>query len=290
MSERSPVEAIAAALDVEVVSAAALGGGDTGPAWRVALADGDVVLAKERPPGAPAQLLTAEAVGLRWLAAATEDGGPHVPEVRHVDPDLLVMGWIEHGAAGDDADLGRAVAALHRTGAPAFATPPGTSDGCVGPLPLPGGPWPDGVTLWVEGLVLPFLRAAVDRGAIEPGGAAVVEAVGTRAGELLGPPEPPARVHGDLWVGNVLAGTDGRWWVVDAGAAHGGWREADLAMLALFGGLPTACLAAYDEAHPLADGWEERVALHQIHPLLVHAALFGGGYGRRAVTVARSYR
>nr|MBA2497847.1 fructosamine kinase family protein [Acidimicrobiia bacterium] len=125
---------------------------------------------------------------------------------------------------------------------------------------------------------------------VVPGDAAVVEAVCARAGELLGPPEPPARVHGDLWAGNVLAGADGRWWLVDAGAAHGGWREADLALLALFGGLSTGCRAAYGEALPLTDGWEERVALHQLHPLLVHAALFGGGYGRRAVAVARSYR
>lgn len=290
MRERAPVEVIAAALAVDVVSATALGGGDTGPAWRVTLAGGDVVLAKRRPPHAPVHLLTAEAAGLRWLATATAEGGPHVPDVCHVDADLLVESWIDHGGAGDDAALGRGIAALHRAGAAAFGGPPGGSGGCIGPLALPEGPWSDGASLWVEGLVLPFLRSAVDRGAIDPGGAATVEAVCSRATGLLGPPEPPARVHGDLWTGNVLAGTDGRWWLVDAGAAHGGWREADLAMLALFGGLAPACLAAYDETHPLADGWEERVALHQLHPLLVHAALFGGGYGRRAVAAARSYR
>ena len=73
-------------------------------------------------------------------------------------------------------------------------------------------------------------------------------------------------------------------------AAHGGHRESDLAMLALFG-LPhlPRVLDAYAEASPLADGWTDRVALHQLFPLLVHACLFGGGYGARAAEAARRY-
>ena len=73
-------------------------------------------------------------------------------------------------------------------------------------------------------------------------------------------------------------------------AAHGGHREVDLAMLHLFG-LPhlPRVMQAYDEAHPLADGWEDRLALHQLFPLLVHACMFGGGYGARAATVAARY-
>ena len=62
----------------------------------------------------------------------------------------------------------------------------------------------------------------------------------------------------------------------------------DLAMLALFG-CPQLqrVLDSYAEAHPLADGWRERVALHQLFPLLVHACLFGSGYGIRAGEAAR---
>ena len=102
----------------------------------------------------------------------------------------------------------------------------------------------------------------------------------------FGGDEPPARIHGDLWPGNVLWGADDRAWLVDP-AAHGGHRETDLAQLALFGGAPhlDRVLAAYRESWPLADGWRERVPLHQLHLLLVHTALFGGGY-RDAVTRA----
>ena len=109
-----------------------------------------------------------------------------------------------------------------------------------------------------------------------------------RIEELAGPPEPPARLHGDLWSGNVLWGADTRPWLVDP-AAYGGHREVDLAMLALFGSPGRAFLAAYEEIEPLADGHEDRVALYQLFPLLVHAALFGGGYGAAAERAARRY-
>ena len=114
------------------------------------------------------------------------------------------------------------------------------------------------------------------------------ERLATRLPELAGPAEPPARIHGDLWTGNVLW-SGGRGWLVDP-AAHGGHRETDLAMLTLFGeGWVPRLLAAYAESTPLADGWRERQRLHQIHPLLVHAVLFGGGYLAAALAAAEHY-
>jgi fructosamine-3-kinase len=109
-----------------------------------------------------------------------------------------------------------------------------------------------------------------------------------RLGELAGPQEPPARLHGDLWSGNVLWDRGGRPWLIDPGA-YGGHREVDLAMLNLFGAPGPAFLAAYEARHPLADGHEERVELWQLFPLLVHAALFGGGYRQAAAQVAARY-
>ena len=106
--------------------------------------------------------------------------------------------------------------------------------------------------------------------------------------DLAGPPEPPARLHGDLWSGNVLAGADGRPWLIDP-AAHGGHREVDLAMLRLFGGPGERCFAAYEDVAPLAPGHSDRVALYQLLPLLVHAVLFGGGYAGSVERAARQY-
>ena len=140
--------------------------------------------------------------------------------------------------------------------------------------------------------MLPYLKLARDRGSISPADADAVDRVVRRIVDLAGPDEPAARLHGDLWSGN-LVWTSGTVWLVDP-AAHGGHRETDLAMLALFGcpQLPRV-VDAYQEATPLADGWEDRVALHQLFPLLVHACLFGrgsggSGYGARAGEAARS--
>jgi fructosamine-3-kinase len=115
-----------------------------------------------------------------------------------------------------------------------------------------------------------------------------LERVAGRLAALGGPAEPPARVHGDLWAGNRMIDRTGRSWLIDP-AAHGGHREFDLAMMRLFGGFAAGCFDAYAEASPLADGWEERVPLHQIAPLVVHAIKFGGGYGPAAVEAIGRY-
>jgi fructosamine-3-kinase len=145
--------------------------------------------------------------------------------------------------------------------------------------------WPQ---WYAEQRLLPYLRSAVDGGAVDAAGARVVHRACEQVEELAGPAEPPARLHGDLWAGNVHAGFDGQFWLLDP-AAHGGHRETDLAMLALFG-CPhrERLLGAYTDVAPLASGWQQRVPLHQLFPLLVHAVLFGGGYGNSAVAAARA--
>ncbi len=143
---------------------------------------------------------------------------------------------------------------------------------------------------WALRRLAPTARAARDRGGLDRADAAQVDRLCTALvdGQVdCGPPEPPARLHGDLWSGNVLWGADGHAWLIDP-AAHGGHRESDMAMLALFGAPQLeSILDGYDEVHPLAPGWQRRVPLHQTWPLLVHAALFGRGYRRQALDAAR---
>jgi fructosamine-3-kinase len=266
-----------------VVATTPVAGGDICTATRVRLSDGTSALVKTRP-NAPEDFFPTEARGLTWLAEA--DGGVHVPRVLAAEPDCLILSWVEAGRPSLDAAeaFGRRLAITHRAGADQFGGP---EDGFIGTLPLPNRSartWPE---FYATRRILPYLKLARDRGAVTPSEAADVESVVRKITDLAGPDEPPARIHGDLWSGNVLWGDDGRTWLVDP-AAYGGHRETDLAMLALFG-LPQLqrVLDAYHEQAPLADGWEDRVPLHQLFPLLVHACLFGGGYGARAASAAR---
>jgi fructosamine-3-kinase len=99
--------------------------------------------------------------------------------------------------------------------------------------------------------------------------------------------DAPARLHGDLWSGNVMWTPDGA--VLIDPAAHGGHRESDLAMLALFG-CPhfDDVIEGYQTYRPLREGWRDRVGLHQLYPLLAHVVLFGGGYERQTYAAAMS--
>jgi fructosamine-3-kinase len=233
----------------------------------------------KRRPDAPARFFEVEAAGLRWLADA---GGVRVLRPLRVEAGRIVLPRVRTTAATTESaeEFGRGLARMHLAGAAHFGDSPQRGDGFIGPLPLPhadhGDDWD---RFYATYRLRPFTT-----------GHAAVEAVCRRLedGDLGGPPEPPARIHGDLWSGNVLWTADGA--VLIDPAAHGGHRETDLAMLALFG-LPylDRVIAAYDEVHPLADGWRERVALHQLHPLLVHATLFGGGYGNEAAAAASRY-
>ncbi len=164
----------------------------------------------------------------------------------------------------------------------------GRSSTGFGSLRLPNDPASNWATFYAERRLRPLARIAHERGVLSERAARAVEAVCERLPELAGPPEPPARLHGDLWSGNVLADREGRPWLIDP-SAYGGHREVDLAMLRLFGAPSERIFAAYEELTPLAAGREERVELWQLAPLLVHAALFGGSYGAAAERVARAY-
>ena len=277
-----------ALLGTAVAATSPVAGGDICTSTRLRLSDGRSALIKTRPH-APADFFATEAAGLRWLAEATSSGGADVPEVLAVEDDCLVLGWVESGKSTPEAAerFGRALAATHAAGSPVFGSESGT-DGYIGTLPMPQRTAPTWPEFFATRRILPYLKLARDRGNITETDATAVEGVVRRIVDLAGPDEPPARLHGDLWGGNLVWGADDRVWLIDP-AAYGGHRETDLAMLALFGApqLPRI-LDAYDEAAPLADGWHDRVPLHQLFPLLVHACLFGGGYGARAGEAARS--
>ncbi len=252
---------------------------------------------RKQSAAAPPGYFGWEAAGLRWLADAEGGGGAAVVEVLDEGPHHLDLARLTPAAPTVAAaeGLGRGLAATHAAGATAYGCgPPGwAGDGWLGPLseplPLALGAWATWGEFFAQARITALLPLARDRGVLDEADATLLQRLADRvASGAFDTGDGPARLHGDLWSGNVL------WTAHEAvlidPAAHGGSREADLAMLALFGAPHLErVLAAYDEAAPLADGWCDRVLLHQVHPLLLHAVLFGGSYAAQVLRAVRRY-
>lgn len=215
-------------------------------------------------------------------------------QVQAVDRTRIVLDRLDPARPTDQAAaaFGRALARTHAAGAPAFGAPPAdwAGDGFIGRQRMSMRPTPTWGAFYAEQRLLPYAREAYDVDHLSAAALAAVERVAgrLRAGDF-DDGRPPARIHGDLWSGNVLFTPDGV--VVIDPAAHGGHGLTDLAMLHLFGAPRLDVIsAAYAEVAGLEPGWRDLVGLHQLHPLLVHAVSHGPAYGQEAASVAHRYR
>jgi fructosamine-3-kinase len=279
--------ALARALGSEVTRAPPLAGGDVNQAFELQLADGRSVFAKTNG-AAPPGFFEAEASGLRWLDEAQALRVPEVLAVGAGRPGasgagewaFLALELLESSAPapGFDERLGQGLARLHAFGAPSFGL---ARDNFVGSLPQLNQSRPSWAEFYRDCRLLPLLQRARRQSLLDAEFEQAAERVLSRLEQLVGPSEPPARLHGDLWAGNLLVARGGEPALIDP-AVYGGHREMDLAMMRLFGGFGPRVFAAYAESAPLAPGHAGRVALYQLYPLLVHVLLFGAGYLSRA--------
>ena len=245
--------------------------------------------------GAPTGFFAWEAAGLRWLSSV--DGGVPCAQVVSVDAAGLTLRRLDSVTPSAEAavEFGGRLAVTHDAGAGAFGAGPDGWDGpgFFGPLsqPLPMSlrphrRWGD---FYADERLVPMAELAAAR--LDASTRAAIDAVVARcrAGDFDSDDDGdrPARLHGDLWSGNVMWTPDGV--VLIDPAAHAGHRETDLAMLALFG-CPhyDAVLAGYQRVRSLKPGWRNRIGLHQLFPLLAHVVLFGGGYAGQTHAAARA--
>ena len=286
------LSSVATDLELDVVGTTRVTGGDFAQAYRFDLADGGALFVKtHRNP--PAHFFSTEATGLRWLHDA---GSVAVPEVLASSdgddgrPAYLALSWIDGTGTPRDERVetafGTELAQLHQAGADHF----GRSDRrATGSRALPNEPcttWPEFYSTQRLG---PLVRIAIDESALPSATCRDIEWCAEHLDEFGAHDEPAARLHGDLWAGNRLTDRSGSSWLIDP-AVHGGHREFDLAMMRLFGGFGPACFEAYQREAPLADGWLDRVPLHQLAPLMVHAIKFGGSYVAATQDAVRSIR
>lgn len=270
--------AVERALSAKIQHSSPLGGGDINDAFRVQLTDGRSVFVKQNL-SAPRTMFPREARGLAFIDEAK---ALRVPEVLAVSseaddgPAFLALAYLVSGPRqrGFDEALGRGLAALHRFGAPSFGLDYGNF---IGSLPQRNQTWSTWHEFYRHERLEPLLERALAQGLADAGLAQKFDKLYAKLADLCGPAEPPARLHGDLWGGNLHVDEDGAPVLIDP-AVYGGHREIDLAMMRLFGGFGADVFSAYREAYPLAPGHADRVPLYQLYPLLVHLNLFGAGY------------
>lgn len=264
----------------------ALSGGDINSAYQVNLNDGRRLFVKSNrlsPPG----MFQEEARGLRWLAEAKALAIPNVIAV-HEDPYPFLLLEYLPATVANNADwelLGRGLARLHSTSADTFGALP---DNYIGSLSQDNRSTPTWVEFYWQRRLIPQVSLAMDAGRIPARWSRRFTALEAHLCERLVEPPVPERVHGDLWSGNVVFVSERGPCLIDP-AAYAGHGEMDLAMMRLFGGFAPRVFDAYAEVRPLAEGSEERVALYQLYPLLVHVNLFGGGYAAQVERILSQY-
>jgi len=258
-------------LGQEIVSCQPLSGGDISQAYQVVLKDRSELFVKlkaQAPPG----FFEAEARGLEWLRQTRV---LRIPEVVAVAPDFLVLEYLQSASKSSDFEegVGRVRAQLHRCSWPTFGLDHDNYIGLLAQSNQPCDSWPQ---FFVQHRLHPLLELALRQGKAPAHWARRFERLYRGLPQIL-TEEPPARLHGDLWAGNLLVGPQGQPCLIDP-AVYAGHREVDLAMMRLFGGFGPRVFQAYQEDFPLAAGAAERVPLFQLYPLLVHVNLFGGSY------------
>jgi fructosamine-3-kinase len=266
-----------------------VGGGCIHSAARIRFASGTIRFVKWNRE-APRDMFSAEAAGLRALAAA---GCVRVPGDAEAGERggirYLVMEAVDEGPRPPRffESFGRRLAALHRRSRSDRHGFDG--DNYLGATPQPNGWMHDGVEFVRVRRLGHQLALAHERGRSDSTLDRLGDRLLARLEEWLGGfQEPPSLLHGDLWAGNFLCDREGEAVLVDP-AVYYGHREADLAMTRLFGGFDASFYRAYEEAWPLPAGHPDRLPLYQLYHLLNHLNLFGGGYRGQCLAILRRY-
>lgn len=269
-----------------IVALTRLGGGDFAESFQATLEDKQSIFIKTHSE-APPNFFTTEASGLCLLSTAS---ALKIPAVLGVcdSPSYLALEWISSGPqrGSTETDFGHQLAAMHQVHHPHFGREDCRTTGSLG---LPNDPCSSWSEFYANRRLLPLARLASDRSALSESIIRQIEQLASRLDSLEGPTATPSLLHGDLWAGNRMIDDTGANWLIDP-ATHGGHREFDLAMMQLFGGFSQACFDAYNEVFPLEPQWQDRVSLHQLAPLIVHAIKFGGHYRQATADALDLYR
>jgi fructosamine-3-kinase len=250
-------------------------GGDINEAWQLQSTGPRYFLKlneAERFPG----MFAMEAAGLQAIRNNSSMIVPHTIQyglLQHKQ--WLLLQWIEKGSPGTDSlkNFGEALARMHQRPQAYFGWQQHNYIGSLQQVNTHQDNW---AAFYTQCRIIPLMKILFDKHIFSKQDLQHAAAFCTASGNLF-PQEPPSLLHGDLWAGNYLINADGEAAIYDP-AVYFGHREMDIAMTLLFGGFSQSFYDAYNEQYPLQQGWQNRLPLSQLYPLLVHAVLFGGHY------------
>ena len=257
-------------------------GGSINHAYKISTNEGDLFL--KYNSGVPDDFFKKEADGLRLLASASTE--LRIPDViasqapAGTSPGFLVIEFIETGRRGNPKEFGSALAGLHQTEAETFGL---EENNYIGSLPQSNNEHQDWPTFFSEERIKPQLKMAVNADKMDPSVLNHWDRMSAKLDDLL-PKTTPRLIHGDLWSGNYLYDSNGRAVLIDP-AVYYGHPEMDLAFSKMFGGFSPDFYSGYESVSPLENGFDERVPIYNLYPLLVHVNLFGGHYITQAESV-----
>lgn len=233
------------------------------------------------------EMFRKERMGLELLASTNT---VYVPEVL-LDAETINYGFLVmklqkqvNPVARYWEILGIQLAELHRNKAPGFGL---DYDNYIGSLKQSNTRHPSYIEFFIKERLEPLLKTAYEKKLLNNNDASHFSSLYKKLAEIL-PEEEPSLIHGDLWSGNLIVSSEGFPCIIDP-AIYYGHRESDLAMSKLFGGFSPLFYRSYNETYPLFPGWEERIRIHQLYPLLVHVNLFGGSYATSIREIIRVF-
>ena len=271
-----------------VVSLKPVGGGDINEAFKATVANGESYFIKTHPSPPPG-FFSQEAQGLERLAQTRTISIPAVISVVEEENfSCLILEWITSGPASSQSSIsfGQDLAKLHRASSDTFGL---EDDNYLGTLPQSNLPTKDWVEFYRDQRLNPLLQRAHQKGLFPNALLRKSERLLDNLSSVLGAPEKPSLLHGDLWGGNRMVGQNGTSWLIDP-AVYFGNREVDLAMMRLFGGFSQEVFDAYQATYPLTTGWQDRIEIYQLYPILVHLNLFGTSYLGSVERILRGYQ
>lgn len=270
-------------LDAEISSFTTVHGGDINQAAKITTHSGIQYFVKWNH-SAPESMFEVEAKGLELLRSA--DINLEIPEAQVINKNFLVLSWIEEGGGREHSaqEFGRELAKLHRNTTDQFGL---DHDNYIGRLPQSNTRHSNWADFFALERIEPQVKMGIESGKLTRSVLREVEGLYKKLGSIF-PTEQPALIHGDLWSGNYMFTKNGRASIYDP-AAYYGHREMELAMTRLFGGFSANFYEGYNEEYKLEGGFDSRVSICNLYPILVHANLFGGSYCRQAENIIKRY-